>query len=154
VDTLNKFLVFPWETFSSFFMQLSKRKMCLQIGPTSLTELGRSNVKKFHTNIYFLQDRGESSLHQPGYHSLASWFNITIEPNENCEYSWLVRSVSTLFVFKMIYVTLIISSNGPGDISYHPLLPGLFWRQTFWLGGHTKVVIHSITLSHPLSTLR
>jgi hypothetical protein len=28
--------------------------------------------------------------------------------------------------FKMIYVTLIISSNGPGDISSRPLLPGLF----------------------------
>jgi hypothetical protein len=63
MDTLNKFLVFLWETFSSFFMQLSKWKMRLQIGPTSLTEHGRSNVKKFHTNIYFLQDRGESSLH-------------------------------------------------------------------------------------------
>jgi hypothetical protein len=39
------------------------------------------SVKKFHTN------------------SLASWFHITIEPDANHEYSWLVRSVSPLFVF-------------------------------------------------------
>jgi hypothetical protein len=67
MDTLNKFLVFPWETFFSFVMQLSKRKTYLPISPTSLAEVGRSNVKKFHTNICFVQ------------HSLAGWFNITVE---------------------------------------------------------------------------
>jgi hypothetical protein len=66
MDTLNKFLVFRWETFSSFFMQLSKRKMRLPISPTSLAERGISNVKKFHTNVCFVQHSGESSPHQPG----------------------------------------------------------------------------------------
>jgi hypothetical protein len=40
MDTLIKFLVFPWETFSSFFMQLSKRKTHLPISPTSLAQSG------------------------------------------------------------------------------------------------------------------
>jgi hypothetical protein len=35
-------------------------------------------------------------------------------------------SFSTVYFFKMIYVTLIVSSNGSGDISSRPLLPGLF----------------------------
>jgi hypothetical protein len=60
--------------------------------------------------------------------------------------------------FKMIYVTMIVSSNGPGDVSYHPLLPVLFWRHflspNFLAGRHTKVVIHSVSLSLPLSLLR
>jgi hypothetical protein len=51
----------------------------LHVYPTSLIELGRSHVKKFHTNIYFVQYRGESSPHQSGYHGLAGWFHITIE---------------------------------------------------------------------------
>jgi hypothetical protein len=33
--------------------------MHLPISPTSLTELGRGNVKKFHTNAYFVQHSGE-----------------------------------------------------------------------------------------------
>jgi hypothetical protein len=48
------------------FMQFSKMKMCLPISPTSVVELGTCNVKKFHTNIYFIQHNGESSPHQPG----------------------------------------------------------------------------------------
>jgi hypothetical protein len=82
-----------------FFMQLSKRKMSLRISPTSLAELGRSNIKKFHSNIYFVQYRGESSPHQPVYHGLAGWFNIIIAPDANREYSWLVSSISPWFVF-------------------------------------------------------
>jgi hypothetical protein len=58
--------------------------------------------------------------------------------------------------FKMIYVTLIISSNGHGDISFYPLLPGLFcchFLPSYFLAAcHTKVVIHSVSL--PLSPLR
>jgi hypothetical protein len=58
----------------------------------------------------------------------------------------------------MIYVTLIISSNGPSDVSSCPLLPGLFWHHflppNFLAGCHTKVTIHSISLSLPLSPLR
>jgi hypothetical protein len=73
--------------------------MCLPANPTSLTEHGRSHVKKFHTNIYFVQQRGESSPHQPGYHGLVGWFHITIEPDVNREYSWVVRSVSPQFIF-------------------------------------------------------
>jgi hypothetical protein len=87
MDTLNKFLVFPWETSSSFFIQLSKREMHLPISPTSLAELGRSHVKMFHTNICYVQHRGESSPLQPGYHGLAGWFHITVELDANCEYS-------------------------------------------------------------------
>jgi hypothetical protein len=30
------------------------------------------------------------------------------------------------YLFEMIYVTLIVSSNGPGDDSSHLLLPGVF----------------------------
>jgi hypothetical protein len=87
MDRQNKFLVFLWETSSSFFMQLSKREMRLLISPTSLAELGRSHVEKLHTNICFVQHHGESSPHQSGYYSLAGWFHITIEPNANREYS-------------------------------------------------------------------
>jgi hypothetical protein len=61
-----------------FFMQLSKRKTRLPITPTLLIELGRSNVKKFHINICFIQHCGESSHHQLVYHNLAGWLNITI----------------------------------------------------------------------------
>jgi hypothetical protein len=70
----------------------------LHICPTSLAKLGRSHVKKFHTNIYFVQQRGESTPHQPEYHSLAGWFHITIEPDAYHEYSWLVRLVSPRYV--------------------------------------------------------
>jgi hypothetical protein len=108
-------------------MQLNKMETCLLISPTLVTELRRSHVKKFHTNICSIQHHGESSPYQPGYHSLASWSHITIEPDANHEYSWLVRSVSPRG-FLMIYVTLIVSSNRPSDISSCPLLPGLFWR--------------------------
>jgi hypothetical protein len=58
----------------------------------------------------------------------------------------------------MIYVTSIVSSNGPGDVSSLPLLPGLFWSHflppNFLAGRHTKVAIHSIALSLALSPLR
>jgi hypothetical protein len=68
-------------------MQLSKRETRLPISTTPLAELGRSHVKKFHTNICFIQHHGESSRHQPGYHGLAGWFHITIEPDANHEYA-------------------------------------------------------------------
>jgi hypothetical protein len=61
--------------------------MTLPISLTSLAELGRSHVKKFYTNIYYVQHLGESSPHQPGYHGLAGWFHITIEPDTNHEHS-------------------------------------------------------------------
>jgi hypothetical protein len=61
--------------------------MRLLISPTSLTELRRSHAKKFYTNIYFIQHHGESSPHQSGYHGLAGWFHITIEPSASHEYS-------------------------------------------------------------------
>jgi hypothetical protein len=142
-----------------FFMFLGKKEMRLLISLTSLTELGRSHIKKFHTNICFIQHHGESSPHQPGYHGLASWFHITIEPNANHEYFWLVMSVSPRLFFKMIYVTLIISSNGSGDVSSRPLLPRLFWCHflppNFLAEHHIKVAIHSVvSLSLPLSLLR
>jgi hypothetical protein len=73
-----------------FFMQLSKREMRLSISHTSLTKLGRSHVKKFYANNYYVQPRGESSPHQAGYHGPAGWFNITIEPDANHEHFWLV----------------------------------------------------------------
>jgi hypothetical protein len=69
------------------FMQLNKRETCLLISTTSLSELGRRHIKKFYTNIFFIQHRGKSSPHQSGYHGLAGWFHITIEPNANHEYS-------------------------------------------------------------------
>jgi hypothetical protein len=63
--------------------------------PTSLIKHGRSHVKKFHTNVYFIQRRGESSPHQPWYdQGFAGWFDNRIEPDAYREYSWLVRSVS------------------------------------------------------------
>jgi hypothetical protein len=101
MDTLKKIMVFLWETSSSFcrvygascrecsidsfFIQLSKRETRLPISPTSPTKLGRSHVKKFHTIIYFIQHCGENSSHQLGYHGLADWFHITIEPDVNHE---------------------------------------------------------------------
>jgi hypothetical protein len=72
-----------------FFIQLSKRGTRLPISPTSLIELGRRHVKKFYTNICFVQHYGESSPHQSGYHDLADWFHITIDPDANHEYSSL-----------------------------------------------------------------
>jgi hypothetical protein len=57
--------------------------MRLCISPTSLAELGRSHVKKFHTNISFVQHHGEINPQQPGYHGVAGWFNVTIEPDAN-----------------------------------------------------------------------
>jgi hypothetical protein len=42
----------------------------------------------------------------------------------------------------MIYVTWIISSNVPGDVSSRPLLP--FLPPKFLAGRHTIVAIHSI----------
>jgi hypothetical protein len=98
-DTLNKFMVFSWETSSSFFINLSKRETRHPISLISLAELVRSHIKKFHTNIYFVQHHGESSPHQTGYHGLAGLFNVTIEPDANREYSRLVRSVFSRFVF-------------------------------------------------------
>jgi hypothetical protein len=82
-----------------FFMHLSKRETRLLISPTSLTEHRRSHVKKCHTNICFAQHHGESSPHHPGYHSLAGWLHITIEPDAHREYSKLVRLVSPRFIF-------------------------------------------------------
>jgi hypothetical protein len=70
-------------------MQLSKRETHLLISPTLFTKLGRSHVKKFHTNIYFIQHHEESSPHQSGYHGHVGWFHITIEPDVNREYSGL-----------------------------------------------------------------
>jgi hypothetical protein len=64
-------------------MQLSKREIHLPISLTSLAKLGRSHVKKFHINMCFVQHRGKSSPHQPGYNSLASRFHIIIEPDAN-----------------------------------------------------------------------
>jgi hypothetical protein len=62
-------------------------------------------------------------------------------------------SFSTVCFFKMVYVPLIISSNGSDDVSYHPLLSELFWRHflpsNFLAGCHTKVVIHYVSLSPP-----
>jgi hypothetical protein len=57
--------------------------MRLPISPTLLTKLSRSHVKKFHTNISFIQHLGEISPHQPRDHGVAEWFNVTIEPNAN-----------------------------------------------------------------------
>jgi hypothetical protein len=139
-------------------MQLSKRETRLPNSPTSLTEPGRNHVKKFYVNIYFVQHHRESSPHQPRYHGLASWFHITIDPDANREYSCLVRSVSPWFFLKMIYVTLIVSSNESGDVSSCLLLPGLFWCHflplNFLAGRYTKVAIHSVSPSLTLSPLR
>jgi hypothetical protein len=52
----------------------------LPISPNSLVELGRSHVKKFHTNISFVQHHGEINPHQLGYQGVTGWFNVTIEP--------------------------------------------------------------------------
>jgi hypothetical protein len=57
---------------------------CHPISLTSLAKLGRSHVKKFHTNISFVQHHGEISPHQLGYHGVAGWFDVTIEPDANC----------------------------------------------------------------------
>jgi hypothetical protein len=57
--------------------------MCLPISPTSLTELARSHIKKFHTDISFIQHHGEISPHRTRYHSVARWFNVTKEPDAN-----------------------------------------------------------------------
>jgi hypothetical protein len=49
-----------WETL--FFMQLSKRETRRPISPTSLTELGISHVKKFHTERVVLTSQGTMVL--------------------------------------------------------------------------------------------
>jgi hypothetical protein len=53
---------------------------------------------------------------------------------------------------------MIISSNMPGDLSSRPLLHGLFSRHflppNLLAGRHTKVAIHYVSLSLPLSPLR
>jgi hypothetical protein len=56
---------------------------CLPISLTSLAKLGRIHVKKFHTNISFIQHCGEISPHQLGHHGVGGWFNVTIEPDAN-----------------------------------------------------------------------
>jgi hypothetical protein len=137
-------------------MQLSKRETRLLTSPTSLTKLGRSHVKKFRTNIYFVRHHGESSSHQLGYHGLAGWSHITIEPDANCEYSSLWGQFLHNLFFKLIYVTLIVSSNRPGDISYASCyldcFDAIFYHQIFWLGAIQKY--HPFYLSLPLSPLR
>jgi hypothetical protein len=65
----------------------------LSISPTSLIESGTGLYK------YLLTSSAESSPHQPMYRSFAGWFHITIEPDANRGYSWLVRSVSSQLVF-------------------------------------------------------
>jgi hypothetical protein len=67
--------------------------------PTSLVDLGRRHVKKFHTNIGAIQHYEESSPHQLAYQGLAGSFDTTIELDAYREYSWLVRSVCLWFVF-------------------------------------------------------
>jgi hypothetical protein len=49
-------------------------------------------------------------------------------------------SFSTVCFLNGVYPTLIISSNGPGDVNKRPLLP------RFWAWRHTKVVIHFVPL--------
>jgi hypothetical protein len=44
---------------------------------------------------YFIQ----TSILLSRYHDLVGWFNITIEPDANHEYTWLVRSISSQFIF-------------------------------------------------------
>jgi hypothetical protein len=119
-------------------MQLSKRETRLPISPISLGELERSHVNMFHTNICFVQHRGESNPHQSGHHDLTGWFHITIESDANREYSSLSGQFLQGLFFKMIYVTFIVSSSRSGDVSSRLLLPGLFWHQTFCLDAIQK----------------
>jgi hypothetical protein len=49
-------------------------------------------------------------------------FDITIELDAYHEYFWLVRPLSLWFVFLNVYITLILSSNAPYDISSRLLL--------------------------------
>jgi hypothetical protein len=136
-----------------------KQPQLISCCPTSLAELETSHAKMFHTNIYFVKRCGESSPHQPGYKGLAGWFDITIEIDAYHEYSWLVRLVSLWFVFLNVYVTLILNSNWPSDVSSHPLLmsttsmviPRVFWHQNFVAERHTKVAIHSLSPPPSLS---
>jgi hypothetical protein len=141
-----------------FFTQLSKRETRLLISPTSLAELGRRHVKKIHTNICFIQHHGESSPHQPGYHSLTGWFYITIEPDANHDYYGLWGQFLHGLFLKMMYATFIVSSNGPGDVSSRLLLLELFWCHilppNFLAERHTKVAINSVSPSLPLSPIR
>jgi hypothetical protein len=125
----------------------------LPISFTSFTEFGRRHVKMFYASICFIQYLGESSPHQPGYHSLAGLFNITIESNANLEYSWHVRSVSPWFVFLKWYMLLWLLV-ATGLVTYLDYFGAIFYCQTFLLCDHTKVVIHSISLSLPRSPLR
>jgi hypothetical protein len=57
-----------------------------------------------------------------------------------------------------MYFTLIFSSIGSSDVNKYLLLPELFWRHllppNFWSWRHTKVDIHSVSLSLPVSPLR
>jgi hypothetical protein len=80
--------------------------------------------------------------------------------------SWVLLVGAITFsttYFLNVYITLILNSNGPGDISSRPLLLrittmvilGVFWhyffRQNFVVGRHTNVAIHSLSLSLPPS---
>jgi hypothetical protein len=105
-------------------------------------------------------------LHQPGYRGVARWFHITLEPDVYPQYCWLVNVTFYAVCFFNVYITVILNSNEPDDITSRPLLlrittiviPGVFWChfccQNFVAKRHTKVVIHSLSLRCHVSKLK
>jgi hypothetical protein len=122
-----------------FFMQLSKMKTCLPISPTSLAELGRSNVEKFYTNIYFIHHSRESSPHQPWvwqscwlveYHNRTQcilWVNMACEVNFStvCFLKWYMLLWS-------LEATDLLTS--PPTHCYLDCFDAICCHQTFLLG--------------------
>jgi hypothetical protein len=111
----------------------------LPISPTLLAELGRRHVKKFHTNICFVQHRGESNPHQPGYHGLTGWFHIN---NKTWCKSWVFLACEVSFstvcflkwymlLWSLVAMRLVMS---PPACCFLDYFGAIFCHQTFCLG--------------------
>jgi hypothetical protein len=117
-------------------MLLSKSETHLPISPTSLDELGRSHIKKFHINICFIQHRGESSPHQPVYHDFTSLFHIIIEPDANHEYCEVNFSI-ICFLNNVIFSGQGLATENNKEFlgakkaaEYDVMSGGFFWLAT------------------------
>jgi hypothetical protein len=60
---------------------VAREQPWLHVCPTLLAEIGRSHVKKFHTNFGVVQRHGECSSSLVRYQGIAGWFDITLEPD-------------------------------------------------------------------------
>jgi hypothetical protein len=137
----------------------------LHFCPTSLNEIGRNHVIKFHTNFGVVQHHGESSP-SPATVPRCCWM-VWYHFRTWCISSQLLDGEGHFlcgFFFKMFILLWSSGSNGPGDITSCPLLLRntamvipVFWRYLLpphvLAEHHIKVVIHSHSPSLPPSPL-